>query len=400
MTPLETAVAALGDRPLQEYDLRRHLDPLFSRVLRYNASIYLANHSLGRPLDRTEDDVREGVGLWYSHLDRAWEGWQAEMLAFRSRVAKLIHAASARCIVPKASAGQGLRAILNRRDKPFRVTASGSEFNSIDVILKAYEERGRIEVDWVSPDERRLYRADDFVAALEKGSDLLVLSLVFFDTGQFFEDIETVIDAAKAQRAEVFLDLYHAAGALPVDVSALDVDYAVGGCYKYLRGGPGAAWLYVHPRRLDEAPRTLDIGWFAVAAPFGFERSTTMRFSQGADGWLESTPAVLPFYQARAGLEFTLALGVERLRAYSLAQQRLFSAKLHEHGVACFAPGQPRGAFVAVPHSHAASAVERLAAEGVIADAREGLLRFCPDILNSSQELCGAAKRIADVVRH
>ncbi len=397
---IEADVAALADRPLHEPDLRKHIDPLFSRVLRSGASIYLANHSLGRPLDRTDDDVREGLGLWYSHLDRAWEGWQAETLGFRSRVAKLIHAAGGHCIVPKASAGQGLRAVLNRRDRPLRVIASRSEFNSIDVVLKTYEGRGRLAVEWVSPDAGRLYRADDFIAALEKGADLLVVSLVFFDTGQYLADIKTVIDAARAMRAEVMLDLYHVAGALPVDVAALDVDYAIGGSYKYLRGGPGAAWLYVHPRRLDEEPRTLDTGWFAVAAPFGFERQSAMRFAQGAEGWLESTPAILPFYQARAGLEFTLALGVERLRAYSLAQQKLLVGKLAEYGVSCFAPEQPRGAFVAVPHPRATFALDRLAADGLIADAREGFLRFCPDILTSSQELCEAAKRIARVLRH
>ncbi|MEK8122754.1 hypothetical protein WOB59_06635 [Methylocystis sp. IM4] len=119
MSSMNASVATLGDRPLQENDLREHIDPLFSRVLRKGGdSIYLANHSLGRPLDRTEDDVREGLGLWYSHLDGAWEGWQAETLGFRQRVAALIHAAGAHCIIPKASAGQGLRAVLNRRDRP------------------------------------------------------------------------------------------------------------------------------------------------------------------------------------------------------------------------------------------------------------------------------------------
>lgn len=399
MTPIDAAVAALGEGPLQEQELRRHIDPLFVRVRSNKKYIYLANHSLGRPLDRTQDDVSEGLGLWYDDLDAAWACWQAEMLSFRSRVATLIHAAGPHCIVPKASAGQGLRAILNRHDKPLRVIASRSEFNSIDLILKAYEARGRVGVDWASPDVRRLYRPTDFIAALERGADLLVLSLVFYDTGQFFTEIKSVIAAARTRHVEVLLDLYHAAGALPVDVSDLDVDYAIGGSYKYLRGGPGAAWLYVHPRRLDEAPRTLDTGWFAAAAPLDFEQGKTTRFAKGAEGWLESTPAILPFYQARAGLEFTLALGVERLRAYSLAHQSLLTNELQQRGVACFAPDQPRGAFVAVAHPHPASVIERLAAEGVIADARNGLLRFCPDILTSSEELRDAAGRIARVAR-
>lgn len=400
MSEIEAAIAALEGRPLEEQKLRQHIDPLFSRVLRSAGDrIYLANHSLGRPLDRTEKDIRDGLALWYSDLDGAWEGWQAEMLAFRSRVARLINAEGSHCIVPKASAGQGLRAMLNRYTAPLRVIATRSEFSSIDIILKAYEAHGRIEVHWIVPSAQRLYQPSDFTTALQRRADLLVVSLVFFDTGQFLADIDVVIAAAKAQGVQVLLDLYHAAGALPVDVTRIGVDFAIGGSYKYLRGGPGSAWLYVHPQHLDEAPRTLDTGWFATLDPFAFERSKHLNFAQGANGWLESTPAVLPFYQARAGLEFTLAIGVDRLRAYSLAQQATLVEYLSNYGIATFAQAEPHGAFVSIPDLNSESAIARLLREDVIADAREGLLRLCPDILNSSYELMEAAERIARALR-
>jgi len=91
VSEIGTAVAALGAGELQEAELRRHIDPLFSRVLRETGGhFYLANHSLGRPLDRTAADVEEGLSFWYGALDRAWVNWQAEMLLFRSRVATLM----------------------------------------------------------------------------------------------------------------------------------------------------------------------------------------------------------------------------------------------------------------------------------------------------------------------
>jgi kynureninase len=400
MSEIKTAVAALGAGELQEAELRRHIDPLFSRVLRETAGqIYLANHSLGRPLDRTAADVEQGLSLWYRALDRAWADWQEEMALFRSLVATLIHAPGAHCIVPKTSAGQGLRAVLNRHDTPLRVMATRSEFNSIDLILKAYAARGRIVIDWIKPRADRRYQADDFATALRAGADLLVVSLVFFDTGQLLTEIDAVVGAAKANGVSVLVDLYHAAGALPVDVEDLDIDFAVGGSYKYLRGGPGAAWLYVHPRHLEGALRTLDTGWFASAEPFAFVRPERPSFAPGAEGWLESTPAVLPFYQARAGLEFTLAIGTGRLRAYSLKQQACLADRLAQQGMAILGPGMPHGAFIVIPALDAESATARLQAEGVIADAREGLLRLCPDILNSSQELLEAADSVAHVLR-
>ena len=77
-----TAHAALGSGPLTEAGVRAHIAPLFSRVLAAQRDrIYLANHSLGRPLDATEDDVREGLALWYARLGDAWDEWGAEMAA-------------------------------------------------------------------------------------------------------------------------------------------------------------------------------------------------------------------------------------------------------------------------------------------------------------------------------
>jgi kynureninase len=400
MNDIQAAVSALGPGPLKEEGLRKHVDPLFSRVLREaGGRVYLANHSLGRPLDRTAADVAEGLSPWYADLDEAWRAWRAEMLAFRTRVATLIGAPGPHCIVPKASAGQGLRAVLNRHDRPIRVIATGNEFHSIDHILEAYAARGRIRIERVKPRVGRRYRAEDFAPALRAGAELLVVSMVFFDTGQLMTDLGAIVAMARARGIEVLTDLYHAAGAAPVDVQAVDADFAIGGGYKYLRGGPGAAWLYVHPRHLDEAPRTLDTGWFAAADPFAFERAEGPSFARGADGWLESTPAVLPFYQARAGLEFALGVGVERLREYSSMQQRFLIDRLEEHGVAALAADEPRGAFIAIATAKAAAVAAGLLDEGVVADARGDLLRLCPDVLNSASELVEAASKAARVLR-
>ena len=147
----------------------------------------------------------------------------------------------------------------------------------------------------------------------------------------------------------MLLDIYHSLGVFPVDIDALNVDFAVGGSYKYLRGGPGACFLYVHPRLLDGGLRTLDTGWFAKEAPFDYARPDPPRFGAGGDGWLESTPAVLPFYQARAGQVLTLAIGVARLRDYSLARQQTLVAALAECGVHALGGTEDRGAFVVLP---------------------------------------------------
>ena len=56
-----------------------------------------------------------------------------------------------------------------------------------------------------------------------------------------------IVAAAHRAGARVLLDVYHSLGVLPVDLTALDVDFAVGGSYKYLRGGPGRVLSLCRP---------------------------------------------------------------------------------------------------------------------------------------------------------
>ena len=396
---IEAAVAALGTGPLTEAAVQRHVAPLFARVLAARRGrIHLANHSLGRPLDLTAADVAEALAAWYERMGGAWDAWNAEIGAYRARLAALLGAARPDAVIPKTSAGQGLRAVLNTFDGVPRVVATRGEFDSLDVILREYARRGRIALTFVEASADGCFDTAGIVAAIGRRADLVVVSEVIFDTGQRLAELPSVVAAAHAAGARVLVDTYHSLGVLPVDVDALDIDFAVGGSYKYLRGGPGACFLYVAPRHLDAGLATLDIGWYAKEQPFAYARPEPPRFAAGGDGWLESTPAVLPFYQARAGQVFTRAVGVARLRAFSLAQQRRLLEALAAHRIAAVGGHERHGAFVVVRHDRAVDLVARLAAQGVIADARGPCLRLCPDLLTTDAELTAAAERLAAVL--
>jgi kynureninase len=395
---IEAAVATLGPGPLDEAGVGAHVAPLFSRVLAAGRGrVYLANHSLGRPLDATEDDVREGVTAWYARMNDAWDLWHAEMDAHRARLAGLVSAERSDCVVPKTSAGQGLRAVLNAFDGTPRVVATRGEFDSVDVILREYARRGRVALTMVEPHADGEFAAADIVAAIERGIDLVVVSHVMFQTGQRLPGLDAIVARARAVGARVLLDVYHSLAVFPVDIKALDVDFAVGGSYKYLRGGPGACFLAIAPRNLDAGFATLDIGWFAKASPFDYERPDPPRYAAGGDAWLESTPAVLPIFQARAGQLFTQAIGVERLRAYSLSLQRRLVALLAERGIAARGGTEDRGAFVVVRDANARAWAAALRARGIVTDARGEWLRFCPDVLTTDAELRAAADALAEI---
>jgi kynureninase len=392
---IRAAAAALGAGPLAESALVKHVAPLFSRVrTRDAARIYLANHSLGRPLDATEDDVREGLAAWYDELGGAWDGWLAEIDAFRARLAALLGVARADSVVPRTSAGQGLRAVLNTYDTAPRVVATRGEFDSLDVILREYARRGRIALTFVEPRDDGRFDTADIVRTIGGAVDLVVVSQVMFNTGQRLDDPEAIVAATHRADGRVLLDVYHALGVLPVDLAALDVDFAVGGSYKYLRGGPGACFLYVHPRLLDAGLRTLDVGWFAKRDRFGYRRPDPPEYAAGGDAWLESTPPVLSAYQARAGQHLVQALDPARLRAYSLQQQRVLIEALARHGIAARGARDDHGAFVVVEDARAEALSKALREQRVVTDARGRYLRLCPDVLTTTDEMREAARRL------
>jgi kynureninase len=390
------ALSAVGDGPLREESMQQHVAPLFSRVLARN-SIYLANHSLGRPLDAMADDIAEATALWYEKLGDAWDGWLEERQAFRARVATLIGAGRADCVVPKTSAGQGLRAVLNALPGRPRVISTRGEFDSVDVILKQYAALGRITLRWVEPDAEGDFGVGPLsikllIDAVNEGADLVVVSQVMFMTGQIVMGLDRLAKACHVRGAKLLVDSYHAVGVIPVDVVQMGADFLIGGSYKYLRGGPGAGFLYIAPEVLEGGLRPLDTGWFANSNVFEYRRPELPVFKTGGDAFLESTPPVSTWYQARSGMEFTLAMGAARLRAYSLQQLGALRGYLADAGVGAVTGGdEGHGAFLAIRLANAMDFPARLEREGIVCDARGEWLRLCPDCLTRDEELRCAA---------
>lgn len=433
MSPISQAVDRMGEGPLTEDLLKEHIWPLFSRALSRTAhpalgdrpEIYLANHSLGRPLDQTADDLQRAMSLWYGDLDGAWVspgGWMDEIEHYRSLMAQLIGITRPDCVVPKTSAGQGLRAVLNAisdQGKVPTVVATRGEFDSCEFILKTYASKGRANVRWVEPRVAApipLYSEDDVIAAIDSSVDLVLCSQVMFTTGQVMNRLPEITDAAHRHDALMIVDTYHSAGVMPLSMDGDrpggmgGADFAIGGNYKYTRGGPGTCWLAIHPRHLTdpearqhdgELLSTLDTGWFAKKNTFAYLRPEQPELSPGGDAWLESTPPVLTAYQARAGLELTLAIGLARLREYNLVQQQALRTIFREAGVELYEPESPDrfGGFALLPSPNATALSNTLRERGVNTDSRGGSVRFGPDLLSTEEEFAIAARIVAEAMR-
>jgi kynureninase len=196
----------------------------------------------------------------------------------------------------------------------------------------------------------------------------------------------------------VILDCYQSAGIVPVDVTALGVDFAVGGSVKWLCGGPGNGWLYVRPDLAERLTPTFT-GWQAHEAPFGFEEE--MRYASGAARFLTGTPNVPAHYAATAGYDLIEEIGVERIRANSLRQTQLLIDLADAVGFEVQSPRAPerRGGTVTV-HVPDFPAVHReLAERQILCDFRpEAGIRLGPHYYTSDDELRFVVDQIGEIL--
>jgi kynureninase len=209
--------------------------------------------------------------------------------------------------------------------------------------------------------------------------------------------VEAIVARAHEHGALVVLDAYQSVGTVPLDVTALELDFAVGGSVKWLCGGPGAAWLYVRPDLASTLEPALT-GWQAHARPFAFEPEQD--YAEGAARFLTGTPNVPALYAATAGYDVVEEVGVERIRERSVEQTTLLIELLDEAG---FPVGSPRdqarrGGTVVVRPPDFERVGRELAGRGVICDTRPDVgLRLGPHFYNSDDELRFAVEQIAEL---
>src|SRR5205823_2765228 len=173
------------------------------------------------------------------------------------------------------------------------------------------------------------------IAAIDERTLLVPISHVLSMTSEI-QDVEAIVRRAHEAGAMVVLDAYHSAGTVPLDLTALAVDLAVGGSVKWLCGGPGAGWLYVRPDLAERLEPTFT-GWQAHARPFAFEPEHD--YAAGSARFLTGTPNVPALYAATAGYEIVEEVGVERIREHSMRQTALLLELLEGAG---FEVGSPR----------------------------------------------------------
>ena len=382
--------------------------------------IYLDGNSLGALPRAVPARVAHVVAQqWGQDLIKSWNsaGWFALPRRVGDRIAPLIGAGGGEVVATDTTSinlYKVLSAALNiaAQDAPGRrtIVSERSNFPTDLYIAEALcRERGCT---------LRLIEPHEVATSLTPDVAVLMLTHVNYRTGAL-HDMAAITAAAHAAGALVVWDLCHSAGAVPVDLSGAQADFAVGCGYKYLNGGPGApAFVWVHPRHVARCWQPL-AGWWGHAQPFAFtpDYQPAMDITRYQCG----TQPIVSLSALDCALDvFTAAEklgGMAALRAKSLALTDLFIDAVEALCPGAFTLVTPReharrGSQVcltptdALPAGSAYAIVQALIARGVIGDFRAGDAQQ-PDILRfgftplylSFDNVLGAAQALAEVVR-
>ncbi len=352
---------------------------------------YLVSHSLGAMPRRAADRLAEYARMWAERGIRSWaEGWWATPWTVGDQVGRIIGAPPGSTVmhqnvaIAEAVALSCFRPVDPSRN---RVVYERGNFPSVRYLYQAQPE---LEVVVCEDDA-------EILELIDERTLLVPMSHVLFKAAEI-QDVEPIVRRAHEAGAVVILDCYQSAGIVPLDVTALGVDFAVGGSVKWLCGGPGNAWLYVRPDLAETLEPTFT-GWQAHARPFAFEED--LEYAPGAARFLTGTPNPSAHYAATAGYDLVEEIGIARIREHSLRQTQLLLDLADELGFEVTSPRDParRGGTVVVAVPEFAAVHAELEARGILCDFRpDAGIRLGPHFYTSDHEIRFAIAQIADIL--
>ena len=364
-------------------------------------TIYMVGNSLGAMPRAVPARMAEVVsGEWGRHLVAGWNkaGWFDLPARIGARIGTMLGAAPGSVMVADSTSLNVFKLLVAALAlNPARrviVSDSGNFPTDLYVAQGLASLLGQgYRLETVAP-EALEGAVDERVAAL-------VVTEVDYSTGRR-HDVPALVARARSHGVPVLLDLCHSAGAVPVDLTGLGVEFAVGCGYKYLNGGPGApSFAYVRPD-LQHGLASPLWGWMGHAAPFDF--APDYRPAEGMARLRVGTPAILSMAALDAALDVWEGVDMELVRARSL---ELSDILIGEVGRLC--PGlelltprdhMARGSQVCFRFDHAWPAVRALMDVGVHGDFRAPhTMRFgLTPLYLSPEDVAEAGRRIAGVI--
>lgn len=359
---------------------------------------YFRNNTMGLMPSTVRAALGEYLDTWEAGGAKAWDTWVPLVEEAANELGGLLGAPAGSVMMHQNTTALMWMVLsaLDAEPGRNRVVYTDLEFPTIHYVAQRH---GGLEPVIVRSPDRIRVEPEAIAEAIDERTRIAMLCQTYFCSG-YVLDLRPIVEKARKVGALVLADVFQSAGAIPVNVTELGVDFAVTGSHKFLCGGSGAAGLYVRPELLAKLRPRLT-GWLSHARPMEMEFGV---FEDAPDmnRFMGGTPSIAALYQARCGWRAIAQAGVENIHAHSLALQERILAAADELGMKVYSPRDParRGGQV---HLSFGSLEKDLAArdalyrEEIAIDCRGAFngLRIAPHLYNTADEVA----RLTDALR-
>ena len=363
---------------------------------------YLISNSLGAMPRAVYDAMKGYADTWATRGVRAWEErWWMLAAEVGDEIGTLMNAAKGSVSTHQnVTTCQAIVAsCFDFSGKRNQVVYSDMNFPSVMYFWEAQRAHGA-RVRMVKTDDGITVPTERLLDAINEDTLLVAISHVIFRSA-YINDAKAIIEKAHKVGAHVVLDTYQSLGTVPIDVSALDVDFACGGVLKWLCGGPGVGYLYVRPDLGKKFEPTFT-GWTAHQNPFGFEIGP-IRYTDPPYRFMNGTPHIPSLEAARPGLKIISQVGIERIRDKSKRQTARLIELADKHGWRVNTPRDPerRGGTVSIDMPDSQEVCSQLLKRDILVDWRpKAGVRMSPHFYNTDQDLETAISAVEEILKN
>ncbi len=379
-------------------------DPLLAFRARFpitQRSNYLINNSLGAMPAAARASVQQFLDQWDTRGVRAWgDGWWVLQEQVGDRIAEVLGVAKGSVSMHQniAVAQEMILSCFRFDGRRNKVVYADRNFPSDQYIYEARAAHGARLVRVPAASDGISTDGEQIAAAIDDETLLVAIDHVMFRSSAIVE-LEPIVRKARKHGAFVVLDVFHSAGIVPLELGKLGVHAVVGGALKWLCGGPGNCFLYVHPDERSKLQPSFT-GWAAHKQPFAFSpagqdyRDDGGRFQTG-------TPNVPALCSGKEGIATVLEVGLPAIRAKSQRQTKMLVEAAQQAGLAIKSPldATRRGGHVALDVPHGYAVCQALSAREIVVDFRpDAGLRVAPHFYNTDAEVLAAVAAMREIL--
>jgi len=227
---------------------------------------------------------------------------------------------------------------------------------------------------------------NDMDKAIDRNTRLVSMALVSNVNG-YLHDAKAISDLAHARGAYVFADMVQAAGAIPIDVRAMGIDFASAATYKWLMGERGFGYLYVRDDLQNSVVPTTRYGHRQIT---NFDRvGITWEPLPGAARYETGTfPNALALC-SHTSLQYIEKLGLANIRAHARQLTDRLQKELPAKGYASLTPKGNETPIVAFAMKSVEATQKKLRDARITATiiGNEQRMRLAVSVFNTQEDI-------------